>query len=129
MKSHLQTYHNVNIEELRLYCLTKPGSEEGTPFGEDTLVFKVAGKMFALTSLSSTDLRVNLKCDPDHAIELREQYPSVLPGYHMSKKHWNTVVVDGLVPDSQVREWIDDSYNLIVAGLPKKLRDQLNSET
>ncbi|MGB0175902.1 MAG: MmcQ/YjbR family DNA-binding protein [Owenweeksia sp.] len=128
MKSHLQTINDVNIEELRLYCLAKPGSAESTPFGDDTLVFKVAGKMFALTSLSSPDLRVNLKCDPQQAIELREQYPSVLPGYHMSKIHWNTVVVDGSVPDSQVREWIDDSYNLIVAGLSRKLRDQLNSE-
>ncbi|MEQ9261809.1 MAG: MmcQ/YjbR family DNA-binding protein [Owenweeksia sp.] len=119
----------MNIEDLRAYCLAKPGTTEGTPFGEDVLVFKVVGKMFALTSLASVDLRVNLKCDPALAIELREQYPSVLPGYHMSKKNWNTVIIDGSVPDKQIREWIDDSYKLVVAGLSKKLREQLNSES
>ncbi|HAD96748.1 MAG TPA: MmcQ-like protein [Cryomorphaceae bacterium] len=118
----------MNIEELRLYCLGKPGTTESTPFGEDTLVFKVAGKMFALTSLSSADFSVNLKCNPEKVPELREQYPQVQPGYHMNKKHWNTVIIDGGLTDHLIREWIDHSYDLVVAGLSGKLRDQLNSE-
>jgi predicted DNA-binding protein (MmcQ/YjbR family) len=102
----------MNIETLREYCINKPQATEGFPFGEDTLVFKVKGKVFALANLDG-DLSINLKCDPDYAIELREKYPSVTPGYHMNKKHWNTVILDGSVPDKEVFAWIDQSYELV----------------
>jgi predicted DNA-binding protein (MmcQ/YjbR family) len=102
----------MNIETLREYCINKPQATEGFPFGEDTLVFKVKGKVFALANLDG-DLSINLKCDPDYAIELREKYPSVTPGYHMNKKHWNTVILDGSVPDKEVFAWIDQSYDLV----------------
>ncbi|WP_163715593.1 MmcQ/YjbR family DNA-binding protein [Mangrovibacterium lignilyticum] len=114
----------MNIEELRAYCISKKGTTEGFPFDETTLVFKVMGKMFALTDIES-DLSVNLKCDPDEAIELREKYSCVSPGYHMSKIHWNTIRIDGSVSDKQIEEWIDDSYNLIVAKLTKKQKEEL----
>lgn len=107
----------MNIETLRDYCLSKKDAEETLPFGPDTLVFKVSGKVFLLTGLDNHPLSFNVKCDPDKAIELRESYAGVLPGYHMNKKHWNTVIVDGSVPDQLLQEWIDDSYNLVV---PKK---------
>ncbi|MBC7948150.1 MAG: MmcQ/YjbR family DNA-binding protein [Chitinophagaceae bacterium] len=109
----------MNIESLRDYCLNKPNAEETLPFGPDTLVFKVGGKMFLLVGLDEEQLSFNVKCDPAMAVELREQYSSVLPGYHMNKKHWNTVIVDGSVPDKQLKEWIDLSYDL-VRGVPKK---------
>ncbi len=102
----------MNIEELRQYCISKPGAEEGFPFGEDTLVFKKKGKIFALVNLDG-DLSINLKCDPALAIELRERYSSVIPGYHMNKVHWNTIYLDGKIPDKQIMEWIDHSYELI----------------
>lgn len=108
----------MNIESLRDYCLSKPGAEETLPFGPDTLVFKVNGKAFLLVGLDSEDLRFNVKCDPELALELREQYPCVLPGYHMNKKHWNTVVVDGSIPVSTLKEFIDHSYTLV--SEPKK---------
>lgn len=103
----------MNIETLREYCLSKPGAEETLPFGPDTLVYKVGGKAFLLTGLDNEDLRFNVKCDPDKAIELREGFTCVLPGYHMNKKHWNTIMVDGSVPWKQLKGWIDDSYNLV----------------
>ena len=103
----------MNIETLREYCLSKPGAEETLPFGPDTLVYKVGGKMFLLTGLDSEDLRFNVKCDPDKAIELREVFTCVQPGFHMNKKHWNTIVADGSVPDKQLKEWIDHSYELV----------------
>lgn len=103
----------MDIESLRTYCLTKPDVEETLPFGPDTLVFKVAGKIFLLTGLDSVELSFNVKCDPDKAIELREEFPCVQPGYHMNKKHWNTILVDGSVSSRQLKEWIDDSYNLV----------------
>jgi len=99
---------------------------EEVPFGPDTLVFKVAGKMFALADIEQFE-SINLKCDPELAIQLREQYPDVMPGYHMNKKHWNTVNTSGLVGDELLRQWIDDSYDLVVAGLPKKLKEKLKS--
>lgn len=114
----------MSIEEIRDYCLSKPGTTESFPFDEDTLVFKVMGKMFCLTSLSEPD-RVNLKCNPEKAIELRELYDCVLPGFHMNKKMWNTVVIDGSVGKNMILEWIDHSYEEVVAGLPKKVRSQL----
>lgn len=108
----------MNIESLREYCLSKPNVEETTPFGPDTLVYKVNGKMFLLTGLDEEQLGFNVKCDPDKAIELREEYDCVQPGYHMNKKHWNTIIVDGSVPVKQLKEWIDDSYELV--SLKKK---------
>lgn len=114
----------MDIEAYRNYCLDKKGVTESFPFGEDTLVFKVAGKMFALTDIGSFR-SINLKCDPERAVELREQYDCVLPGYHMSKQHWNTVLMDHSVPDELVKQWIDDSYLLIVKSLPKKTQAEL----
>ena len=102
----------MNIEALREYCLSKENADEGFPFGEDTLVFKIKGKIFALANLDG-ELSINLKCDPAYAIELREKYNSVAPGYHMNKKHWNTVLLDGSVPDTELFSWIDHSYNLV----------------
>jgi len=115
----------MNIETLSAYCMAKKGVEETFPFGEDTLVFKVMGKMFLLTSLSQRPLQFNAKCDPDRAVELREQYDAIRPGYHMNKQHWNTIIVDGSIPAKLLHQLIDDSYALIVQSLPKKLKDGL----
>jgi len=103
----------MDIEILRDYCLSKPGAEESLPFGPDTLVFKVKGKIFLLTGLDNEPLRFNVKCDPEKALELREEYACVQPGYHMNKKHWNTIVVDGTVSSRLLKEWIDWSYKLV----------------
>jgi predicted DNA-binding protein (MmcQ/YjbR family) len=115
----------MNIETLREYCLSKKAVTESFPFGENTLVFKVKDKIFLLVSLSSNPLQFNAKCEPEKAIELREQYDAVQPGYHMNKKHWNTVIIDGSIPAALIKEMIDDSYNLIVQSLPKKTREEL----
>jgi len=115
----------MNIEELRSFCLSLPHTTEGFPFDQDTLVFKVAGKMFCLASLQESD-RINLKCDSDLALQLREQYPCVIPGYHMNKKMWNTVILDGSVPRITIEEWIKHSYSQVVLGLPKKVQKELN---
>ncbi len=115
----------MNIEEFRDYCLAKPAVSETFPFDEVTLVFKVAGKMFALTSLDK-EFSINLKCNPERAIELREEYPAIQPGYHMNKMHWNTVYVDGSMKDDLLRELIDHSYELIVKSLTKKVREEYN---
>jgi predicted DNA-binding protein (MmcQ/YjbR family) len=114
----------MNIEQFRDYCLVKKGVTEEFPFGEDTLVFKVMGKIFVLTNLEGP-LSFSLKCDPELAIELRERYTAVRPGYHLSKKHWNTIDADGSIPDRLIYEWIDHSYQLVVNSLPKKLREEL----
>lgn len=103
----------MNIESIREYCISKKGVTESFPFGDDTLVFKAGGKIFALVNLNG-DLSINLKCDPVLAIELRERFSSVTPGYHMNKKHWNTVLLDGSIPDKELLSWIDHSYNLII---------------
>jgi len=103
----------MNIEILRNYCILKKNVTESFPFGDDTLVFKVNGKIFALANLDG-DLTVNLKCDPSLAVELRERYTSVIPGYHMNKKHWNTVLLNGSIPDKEVYAWIDHSYNQVL---------------
>ena len=108
------------VEEFRDYCLKKVRVTEGTPFGDDVLVFKVAGKIFALVSLDEVPPRINLKCDPDVALDLRDRYEEVTPGYHMNKKHWNTVVLSGRIPGAELRRMIDHSYDLVVASLPKK---------
>ncbi len=104
----------MNIEELRDYCLGKSDVTESTPFGPDTLVFKVGGKIFAITSLDEIPARANLKCDPDLALELRDRYEQVRPGYHMNKKHWNTVEIESGIPDVEIRTMIDHSYDLVV---------------
>ena len=117
----------MTFRELREYCLAKPGAEESFPFGEQTLVFKVCGKMFALTNIDKLPLTVNLKCDPDRALQLREQYAEVQPGYHMNKTHWNTVEVDGTLYDDEIRGWIDHSYELVVRGLTRAQRVSLNA--
>ena len=109
----------MNIEQIREYCLKKKGVFEEFPFDEETLVFKVMGKIFLLASLESIPLQINPKCDPEKAIELREEYEAVQPGYHMNKAHWNTIILDGTVPSKKIFEWIDDSYNLVVSGLKK----------
>jgi predicted DNA-binding protein (MmcQ/YjbR family) len=103
----------MDIETLREYCIAKKESTESFPFGEDTLVFKSEGKIFALVNLNG-DLSINLKCDPGLAIDLRERYSSVTPGYHMNKKHWNTVMLNGTVPDKEIFGWIDHSYDLVI---------------
>lgn len=114
----------MNIEEFREYCLSKNHVTEEFPFDEVTLVFKVCGKMFALTGIEQYK-SINLKCDPEYAIALREQYPAILPGYHMNKKLWNTVMIDGSVPQKLIRKMIDDSYYLVIASLPKREREKL----
>ncbi len=103
----------MNIEEIRDYALSLKGVSESFPFGDDTIVFKVDSKIFLLVSLSSEVLQFNIKCKPDYAVELREQYSSVLPGYHMNKKHWNTILVDGTLTNSQLKQFISDSYFLV----------------
>lgn len=109
----------MDIEAFREYCLSKPHAAESTPFGEDVLVFKVRSKIFALASLDEVPPRVNLKCDPDRALELRDRYEEVQPGYHMNKKHWNTVEIEGGIPEGELRKMIDHSYELVVKSLPK----------
>lgn len=115
----------MDIESYRAYCLGKPFVTEEFPFDENVLVFKVLGKMFALTDVEAFE-SINLKCNPEMAIELRESYPAVVPGYHMNKKHWNTITMDGSVPDDLIKKWIDTSYQLVVDKLPKKDREKLD---
>ncbi|MFD0337828.1 MmcQ/YjbR family DNA-binding protein [Streptomyces sp. NPDC127117] len=112
-------------QQLRAFCLEFNASAEEFPFGPEASVFKVLGKMFALSALDARPLTVNLKCDPDEAVRLREKYDAVVPGWHMNKRHWNTVTVSG-VPDRVLRELIEDSYDLVVAGLPKAERLRLD---
>lgn len=114
----------MTAEELRQYCLTKTGVTEGFPFDTETLVFKVGGKIFLLMSLEHQPLRFNVKCDPEYALELREHYHQITPGYHMNKKHWNTVEVDGLKAEL-IKKLIDDSYNLIFNALPAKIKAEI----
>ncbi len=115
----------MNIEDFRVFCLSKPGVTDGFPFDQSTLVFKVMNKIFAITGLDAPEFRVNLKCDPERAIELREQYDFVLPGWHMNKQHWNTIAVEEGITDTLLIELTNHSYDLIVAGLPKKLKEEL----
>lgn len=116
----------MNLEEFRTYCLNLKGTSEGFPFGGETLVFKVMGKMFALTDVENFG-SVNLKCDPEKAVELRESYSGIEPGYHMSKKHWNTVRFHEDVNDKMVYELVDHSYQLVVSSLTKKLQNELQA--
>lgn len=115
----------MNIENFREFCLSKAQVTESFPFDSSTLVFKVCNKMFALTGLNSEEFRINLKCEPELAVQLREEYDCVIPGYHMSKTHWNTVVIDGSVDDDLLVEWINHSYDEVVKTLAKKIRESL----
>lgn len=115
----------MDLATFREYCLKKAGATEGTPFGETVLVFKVGGKIFALAALDEVPTTVNLKCDPDLALELRDRYEQVRPGYHMNKKHWNTVEIDRGIPEAELRKMIDHSYELVVKSLPKAGRAKL----
>lgn len=116
----------MDILEVQAYCLAKPGTSEDMPFGPDNLVFRVAGKMFGIAALDANPLTMNLKATPDNVVAQREAHPlAILPGYHMDKKHWNTVVMQGMLPDLFLKRLIDDSYALVVASLPKKVQATL----
>ncbi len=115
----------MDLIGFRDYCLSKPGTSEDTPFDENTLVFRVMGKIFAITDIENFEF-VNLKCNPDRAAELRHEHDEIRPGYHMNKKHWNSVYTTGSLPDKQILELADHSYDLIVSSLPKKLKEELN---
>jgi predicted DNA-binding protein (MmcQ/YjbR family) len=115
----------MNLEDLREYLLAKPGTTEEIPFGPQALVYKVMGKMFALIAWDETPIRVSLKCDPDRAVALRAVFKAVRGAYHFDKKHWNMVALDGSVPQSELLGMIDDSYDLVVKGLPKAKREEL----
>ncbi len=117
----------MNNEEIREYCLAKPGVTESLPFNDTALVFKVMDKMFALLDLSENSRGITLKCDPELALELREQYPEVTPAYHFNKEHWNTVVIDETIGDKLIFSWIDNSYDLVVQKLPKTKLEELKS--
>ena len=117
----------LDIEKFRSYCLAKKGVTEEFPFGEDTLVFKVMGKMFALIGLDAESFSINLKCDSEQITYLRAKYPAVQPGYHMNKQHWNTVMVDGSIPEKEVKAMIDHSYDEVVKGMTKKQRQELEN--
>ena len=117
----------MNLVNLKLYFKNKSGSIEDYPFGPDTLVYKVMGKMFALVGIDESPLRINLKCDPNEAIILRDMYESVIPGYHMNKEHWNTVILDGNIPEPEIYKMIDESYRLVVKSLKKSYREKLSN--
>ena len=112
-------------DEVRDYFLSKPSTTEETPFGPDGLVYKVGGKMFSTLGLKDEIGRINLKCDPERSIDLRAEHEAILPGYHMNKKHWNTLILDGSLKPALVRELIDHSYDLVIASLPKKIRETI----
>ena len=118
----------IDAAELRELCLAFPGSAETFPFGPKTSVFKVAGKIFALSQLAEHPLRVSLKCEPELAEQLRGAHPAVLPGYHLNKRHWNTVIIDDSIPEQMIRDMIEDSYDLVVSKLPMSRRSALNWE-
>lgn len=118
----------MDLPDVIAHCLSLPGAEETTPFGPEALVYKVGGKMFAITVPEDYPARINLKCDPERAIELRDEHKAIKPGWHMNKRHWNTVVLDGSLPPKLVRELVEHSYQLVVDALPKKAREQLNTK-
>ncbi len=117
----------MNFEDLQQYCSSKKGVTAEFPFDESTLVFKVMGKVFALSGLNEEEAKVNLKCDPDRAIQLREEYPDIIPGYHMNKKHWNTIYLERELAEGLIRELIDHSYDLVVKKLTRKVKEELDS--
>jgi predicted DNA-binding protein (MmcQ/YjbR family) len=116
----------VDAVDLRRWCLAQTGAVEDFPFGPETSVFRVAGKIFALSALDRTPLEVSVKCDPGLAVELRATYAAIRPGYHLNKRHWNTVTLDGSLPDGLVRDLVEDSYDLVVSALPKRIRTALD---
>ena len=115
----------VNASELRRWCLHQAGAIEEFPFGPETSVFKVAGKIFSLSALDRVPLEVSVKCEPELAVALRDSYPAIRPGYHLNKRHWNTIRLDGSLADELVRDLVEDSYDLVVSALPKRVREQL----
>ena len=115
----------IDAEALRSWCLARPGVTEEMPFGPVTTVFKVAGKLFALSALDSEPLQISLKCEPELAEALRRDHAAVIPGYHLNKRHWNTVLCDGSLPDEMIIDMVEDSYDLVVEGLPKATRAEL----
>jgi predicted DNA-binding protein (MmcQ/YjbR family) len=115
----------MDLSSLQTHCLAKPGVTQGHPFGPGVLVMKVAGKVFAIIGEDAEPMTISLKCDPVLAIVLREEHQAVQPGYHLNKRHWNTVTLDGTIVAEEVRDWIDDSYDLVVQGLPRRIRDEL----
>jgi predicted DNA-binding protein (MmcQ/YjbR family) len=117
----------VDAKAVRDWCLEQRGAVEEFPFDAQTSVFKVAGKIFALSALNRTPLEVSVKCEPGLALMLRDSYPAIRPGYHLNKQHWNTITLDGSVPEQHVRDMIEDSYDLVVSALPKRLRDGLGT--
>jgi predicted DNA-binding protein (MmcQ/YjbR family) len=117
----------MELETIRSYLLSKQGAFEDFPFGPEVIVYKVMEKMFTLVFWGGLSLRINLKCDPDLAMHFRAMYKAVNPGYHMNKKHWNTITLDGSIPDDEILSMIDDSYNLVVKGLKKADREKLRS--
>ena len=119
----------MNIEEIREYCISKPGVTEGFPFNDTALVFKVAGKMYALLDLSVDSRGITLKCDLELAIELRELHPEVTPAWHFNKQHWNGIDLKGGISNNQLKEWINHSYTLVVESMPKSKKEALNSGT
>ena len=118
----------MNVEKFREYCVAKPGTTEDSPFGPEHIVFKVGGKMYALLAFEEVPPTANLKCDPDLALELRDRYEQVRPGYHMNKKHWNTVEIDSGIPEREVTKMIDQSYELVVRSLTKKARTAIGTD-
>ena len=115
----------MNADQLRGWCLQQGGAFEDFPFGREHSVFKVAGKMFALSALDRDPLEVSVKCEPELAVELRNSYPAIRPGYHLNKRHWNTVTLDGTLPDPMVHDMVEDSYDLIMAAMPRAVREKL----
>jgi predicted DNA-binding protein (MmcQ/YjbR family) len=113
----------LNLQKVRSYCNSKKGASEDFPFDFQTLVFRVGGKIFALTDIDAPELALNLKCDPYVSLELRSRYPQITPGYHMDKKHWNTVRVDGNIPEREILRLIDHSYDLVFHGLKKSIQE------
>jgi predicted DNA-binding protein (MmcQ/YjbR family) len=110
---------------LRKLCLRFPGAVEERPFGPETTTFKVAGKIFALSALESAPLKISLKCEPELAEQLRVSYPAIVPGYHLNKRHWNTITLDGSLDEQLIHDLVEDSYDLVFAALPKRVRDEL----
>ena len=119
----------VDSTELRSWCLERPGAVEEFPFGPEHSVFKVGGKVFAISALERAPLEVSVKCEPELAVELRNSYAAIRPGYHLNKRHWNTITLDGSLPDQLVRDLVEDSYDLIVSALPKRVQRELQRRT
>jgi predicted DNA-binding protein (MmcQ/YjbR family) len=117
----------MDAAALRAWCLAQPGAVEEFPFGPEHSVFKVAGKMFALSALDREPLNVSMKCEPELAVQLRNTYPEIRPGYHLNKRHWNTIALDGELPDQMVRDLVEDSYDLVFGALPKRTRERIDA--